>query len=154
MGINIKNYTSTVDAIKSMANIESYLVEIGAKNINKEYKDKVCVGIMFLLDVDELNGQTIPFKLTAEKEKCYQVLLEKKEKETVRGVKEGAKEKIREQAERTAWKIVSDWVEIQCSMVMLEQAKPLQMFLPYVYDANKNQTLHDKIIGGDIKLLT
>ncbi|MBK7433510.1 MAG: hypothetical protein IPI66_06090, partial [Chitinophagaceae bacterium] len=47
--MNIKNYTSTIDASRSMANIEELLVEIGATNINKQYADKVCTGITFLL---------------------------------------------------------------------------------------------------------
>ena len=47
--MNIRNYTSTVDASRSMAKIEELLVEIGATNINKQYSDKICTGITFLL---------------------------------------------------------------------------------------------------------
>lgn len=47
--MNIKNYTSTVDASRSMGKIEELLVEIGATNINKQYTDKACTGITFLL---------------------------------------------------------------------------------------------------------
>ena len=46
--MNIKNYTSTVDAGRSMAKIEELLVEIGATNINKEYTNKICTDITFL----------------------------------------------------------------------------------------------------------
>lgn len=60
--MNIKNYTSTIEASRSMAKIEDLLVEVGATNINKQYADKVCTGITFLL-FDKQIQQTLPFHL-------------------------------------------------------------------------------------------
>jgi len=42
-----------------------------------------------------------------------------------------------QQAERTAWKIVQDWVEVQMSMIQLKQADTIQVFLPYIYNGKK-----------------
>jgi hypothetical protein len=67
--VNIKNYTSTIDASRSMAKIEDLLVEIGATNINKQYNDKVCTGITFLLFDHQLQ-QTLSFHLKAQVEEC------------------------------------------------------------------------------------
>jgi hypothetical protein len=61
---------------------------------------------------------------------------------------------IQKQAIRTAWKILCDWTEIQCSMIALGQAKPLQMFLPYIYDVKTRETFFDKTQNGKIKLLS
>jgi len=47
------------------------------------------------------------------------------------------KQDFAKQADRTAWKIVQDWVEVQMSMIQLKQAETLQVFLPYVYNGKK-----------------
>lgn len=146
--MNIKNYTSTVEASKSMAKIEELLVEIGATNINKQYGDKICTGITFLL-FDQQLQQTLPFHLKAQVEECFTILWR-----DVKRPRHDTRELLRKQASKTAWKILSDWTEIQCSMILLGQAKPLQMFLPFMYDMKANETLFDKVSAGKMKLLT
>ena len=145
--MNIKNYTSTVDAPRSMAKIEELLVEIGATNINKQYADKICTGITFLL-FDQQLQQTLPFHLKAQVEECFTILWK-----DVKRPRSDTKELLKKQAAKTAWKILSDWTEIQCSMILLGQAKPLQMFLPFMYDMKSNETLFDKVSSGKMKLL-
>lgn len=146
--MNIKNYTSTVDASRSMARIEEMLVEIGATNINKQYQDKTCTGITFLL-YDQQLQQTLAFHLKAQVEECFTVLWK-----DVKRPQANTKVTLQQQANKTAWKILSDWTEIQCSMILLKQAKPLQMFLPFMYDMQSNETLFDKVIIGKLNLLS
>jgi hypothetical protein len=145
--MNIKNYTSTVDASRSMAKIEELLVEIGASNINKKYEEKICTGITFLLYDPQLQ-QTIPFHLKAQVEECFTILWR-----DVKRPRHDTKELLRKQASKTAWKILSDWTEIQCSMILLGQAKPLQMFLPFVYDLKTEETFFEKVTAGKMKLI-
>lgn len=145
--MNIKNYTSTVDASRSMAKIEELLVEIGASNINKQYSNKICTGITFLL-FDQQLQQTIPFHLKAQVEECFAILWK-----DVKRPRPDTRTALQVQANKTAWKILSDWTEIQCSMILLGQAKPLQMFLPFMYDMKSNETLFDKVCSGKLKLL-
>lgn len=145
--MNIKNYTSTVDASRSMAKIEELLVEIGATNINKQYKEKVCTGITFLL-FDQQLQKTLPFHLKAQTEECFLILWK-----DVRRPRADTADTLHHQANKTAWKILSDWTEIQCSMILLGQAKPLQMFLPFMYDMKTSETLFDKVANGKLNLL-
>ncbi len=146
--MNIKNYTSSIDASRSMAKIEELLVDIGATNINKQYEEKVCIGITFLL-FDQQLQKTLPFHLKAQVEECFNVLWQ-----DVKRPRPETRAAIQQQASRTAWKILSDWTEVQCSMILLGQAKPLQMFLPFMYDMKTNETLFDKVCSGKVKLLT
>ena len=145
--MNIKNYTSQITATQSIGKIENMLVQIGATNINKQYKDKICAGITFLYFDDQLL-QTIPFHLTADTDACFNILWK-----DVKRPQENTQRNLIEQANRTAWKIISDLIELQCSMIMLGQAKPLQMFLPYMYDTAANETLFEKVVNGKMKLL-
>ena len=66
----------------------------------------------------------------------------------------GTYERIKEQSERTAWKILCDWVEIQCSMIHLQQAELAEIFLPYYYNPESNKTLWDQVKEGSVQLLT
>jgi hypothetical protein len=130
-----------------MGRIEELLVEIGATNINKQYKDKICLGITFLLFDPQLQ-QTLAFHLAAQVEECFTVLWKQ-----VKRPQSNTRDMLMKQASRTAWKILSDWTEIQCTMILLKQAKPLQMFLPFVYDLQSNETLVYKDTTVKLKLL-
>jgi hypothetical protein len=145
--MNIKNYTSTVPVATSLSRIEHYLVNAGASDISKKYdENKTCIRITFRMMINQI---PVFFQLTAKVDACFKVLYAeiKKPLPTTR-------QNILNQAERTAWKIISDWVEIQISMVQLDQADLIQVFLPYVYNPAKDQTFYDKVKDGGFKQLT
>lgn len=145
--MNIKNYTSEVEVSKSMAKIDDMLVEIGASNISKKYVDKICTGITFLY-TDIKHEQTLAFHLKAQVNEVFETLWK-----DVTKPRPDTRNKIMQQANRTAWKILSDWTEIQCTMILLGRATPLQMFLPFLYDVDNDETFYDKVISGKMPLL-
>ena len=55
------------------------------------------------------------------------------------------RKKIPAQAERTAWKIVLDWVEVQLSMIELAQVEFMEVFLPYLYNGVTQQTYFETL---------
>ena len=147
METNLKNYTSSVPADKSVSRIERLLVSIGATNISKQYNDSKLVAISFLVNV---NGNTMPFKLPAKVNVVEKVL----KRRTLRPKSDGSTwERIAQQAERTAWKIICDWVEIQVSMIKLEQAEVIEIFLPYAYDYKNEKTFFEKLKDGNFAAL-
>lgn len=145
MPVNLKNYTSEVPAITSMGKIEKYLVEAGATDISKKYENQVCIAIRFRMMV---NLNPLFFELPAKVDACYKVLWAE-----VKRPNAETKKRISQQAERTAWKIISDWVQVQLSMIQLEQAELLQVFLPYVFDPKTETTFFNKIKESGYKAL-
>lgn len=145
--INLKNYTSEVSAAKSIQKIENCLVEAGASDINKKYENGVIVSVSFRMMVT--GNVPVFFKMPAKVDHCFNVFWKQRVKKY-----DSFKKGVMEQAERTAWKIMSDWVEIQLSLIQLEQAEPLQVFLPYVFNPAKDETLYEKITSNGMKLLT
>lgn len=144
--MNLKNYTSEVSAYASISMIEKCLVTAGATNISKQYDDGICTAVTFRMMI---GTRPLFFQLPAKASACFDVMWKE-----VKKPHKDTKRRIMEQSERTAWKIVRDWVEVQLAMIQLEQAEPLQVFLPYVYDPAKNETFYDKLKGSGFKQLT
>jgi hypothetical protein len=145
MKTNIKNYTSGIASDRSISKIEQILVELGATNISKQYKDGKLSAISFLIMV---NGNTVPFKLPAKVDQVREAL-----RRSYKRISAPALRKITEQADRTAWKIVCDWVEIQATLIRLEQAEFLEVFLPYVYKIEDDQTFFERLKTTQYKAL-
>ena len=144
--MNLKNYTSSVPVDRSVSLIEHDLVRAGAQHIAKTYdKDGNLEGITFQINA---NGISPVFRLPAKWRQCFKVMMEE-----VRKPRPGTEDRIRDQAQRTAWKILYDWVTIQVSMIKLDQAEVLEVFLPYVYDMAKDQTLFERMKANGFKQL-
>jgi hypothetical protein len=127
-----------------MSHIEKCLMDMGCTSIVKDCQDKRVVGITFCLLV---NGHTIAFKMPANIDKVFNLMWNK-----IKNKSNASREKYMKQAERTAWKNISEWVHIQCTLVMMEQVEPLQIFMPYMllksgetaFDSMKN---NPKLLG-------
>jgi hypothetical protein len=142
----VKNYTSEVPAVRSVNHIEAQLVKHGAKNIMKTYNDsKKLSGVAFIISID---GKDTPFKLPARTDRVEVQLRSK-----VSRPRKGTLDRIKDQAERTAWKLLSDWVDVQMSLIELDQAEIMEVFFPYLYNHEKDQTFFEKMKISGFKLL-
>lgn len=134
----LKNYTSTIAAVRSIAYIEAKLAEHKATEILKIYSSAGKVdAICFIVKVGEVE---MPFRLpgqVAAVERTLRANMRRARPETLR--------KVSEQAERTAWKILADWIDAQMAMIELSQVELMEVFLPYVYDRVRKQTYFQAI---------
>lgn len=132
----ILNYTTTIDAMKTVSEIEYILMKHGAKSIMKNYEDGTVTGLSFLIDT---GIQQIPVRLPAKIDGCLQVLRKEKKENPRKQIKD-----TREQAERVAWRILKDWVEAQMALLDIEMVRFEEIFLPYI-ETNTGQTVYERL---------
>lgn len=143
--MNIKNYTSSVPADRSILQIETLLIGMKANRIAKEYKDGKVVAITFSIQRGE---GFLPFMLPAKKEPIKKLFLQQYRRPTAAQILAAE-----QQAERTAWKNVKEWVELQATMIKLEQVEFMEVFMPYVYSLQEGKTFYELIKANSFKQL-
>lgn len=132
--MGLLNYTTGIDSLKSAGEIQGLLAAKGAKSINIDFQNGEPVALWFMIEFNEVE---INFKLPCNWEG---VELAMKADRKIQ-----PRYKTREQAKRVAWRIVKDWVEVQLAFIESNQAKMVQVFLPYVVTGN-GQTLFERMV--------
>lgn len=133
----LKNYTS--EGRGTFEKIQKVLASHGANKIMYDYgPDGQLTAITFGL---EINGQQMGFRLPALVENVVQIMYGKKDR--YGNVKKitGAQ---RDQAYKTAWANIRDWIDAQMALIDTRQVKLEQVFLPYLI-VNNNQTLFEQL---------
>ena len=133
----IKNYTSGVDVYTSLGKIQGALASHGARQIMVEYDgDGRPMGVTFAIDTPA--GRR-GFALPANVDGVMAVF---------------AKQKIkadREQAEKTGWKNLQDWVLAQMALIEAGMVQVDEVFLPYLTNG-RGQTLYGLYQAGQLAL--
>ncbi len=142
----LKNFTSEVPVPKTIDRIERVLIRCGVSGIMKEYVGTKGEIAAITFQIDAPAGK-ITIRLPADKQKAMDALwldYADGDKLTLTGDaiywnsrKKKKRADFAEQAARTAWKLVQDWIEVQMSMIEMKQADVLQVFLPYVFDGKR-----------------
>jgi hypothetical protein len=139
----LKNYTSNVPVSDTIHRIEKVLLRCGVTGIMKEYGlNAKVVAVSFQIDTPAGKKAV---RLPADEERAIEALwldyvgddMGSDGKVLWSSRKRKTKSEFIQQGERTAWKIVQDWVEVQMSMIQMKQADVLQVFLPYLYDGRR-----------------
>lgn len=158
----LKNYTSEVPVHQTIMRIEQSLIRCGVSGISKDYHPKIqgkIIALTFAIKLDA--GAEWQIRVPVNEDKAMQMLwLEYVDGEelTADGSalryssrKRKKRADFREQAERTAWRLLQDWIDIQLSMIQMEQADFQQVFLPYVWDGK--QTVYERVKQGGFRNL-
>lgn len=129
----IKNYTTTIKTEKTINEIQQILAKNKARAILIEYGDTGSV-IAISFKIHTSQGM-IGIRLPARQENVLKILRKQK-------TKNSAIKATNEQAERTAWRNIKDWIDAQMALVETEMVTIDEIFLPYTLN-DKGQTLYE-----------
>lgn len=122
----ILNYTTQIDANKTVGEIQTILARKGANQISIEYDEGLPAALNFQIIYQE---QPVSFRLPCNVEGVYSSLCR---------AKVPSAKRTKQQARRVAWRIIKDWVEAQLAVVESQQAQMTEVFLPYAIDSKGN----------------
>ena len=140
----ILNYTTTIEPEQTIAEIQKMLTKHGVQGILTEYEGPNVSSVSFRMLIGE---KMIDFRLPCKWRGVRTVF----NKQGVRSVRHKDKS-LDNQAVRTSWRIVKDWVEAQLALVEVNMVTLPQVFLPYAV-TNSGETLGDRIMSNPGLLL-
>lgn len=132
----IKNYTTKIDCYQSIGEIQGVLAKNGARKIMIDYDNTgLPVGIAFAIQTQQ---QMQAFILPANIDGVMSVFKKQNLKADI------------EQAKRTAWRNVRDWIMAQMAFIESGNVQMDEIFLPYLSDGKK--TLYQAYKSGQLLL--
>ena len=137
----LKNYTTTINANKTIGEIQEILSKHGATAIMTEYDNGEVVALSFKINTPR--GE-IGIKLPANTDKVLRVL--KKQKQRNGQIKDN-----QEQATKVAWRIIKDWIDAQMAILETEMVDMEEIFLPYIIN-NNGETLYQSFKNNTLMI--
>jgi len=138
------NYTTQIEAIKTVGEIQGILAAHGAKSILIDYEDNGIVkALAFTITTPQ--GE-VGIRLPIDADAVLKVLTRQNRLGRVPN-----KYINHAQAVRVAWRIVKDWCSAQMAILETEMVKMEQIFLPYVI-TQSGRTLYEAMVDRKFQL--
>ena len=139
------NYTTSIEATKTVAEIQSILAKHGAKAILIDYGESGTIEACSFRVITPKGDVAI--RLPVDPEAVLKVLTQQSRLGRV------PKRYLNQaQAIRVAWRILKDWVAAQMAILETEMVKMEQIFLPYVITKD-GQTVYELFKQKQFKML-
>lgn len=138
----ILNYTTSVEAAKTVGEIQAILGKHGARSITTDYDDNGNVsGVGFVLLIE---GMPLSIRLPCNVDGVLRSMSKAK----------GVPGRLctRLQARRVAWRILKDWLEAQLALYQAGQAEMAEVFMPYAI-SNDGRSVYELFREAHVKQL-
>jgi len=137
--MSLKNYSTTISAVQTIMEIEDILSRHKVTDIWKIYDTEGSIIALNFVVYTEFGK--LAFKLPVNVEAVGYILKNDKKNKRINLSKNQVGDKA--VAQRIAWRIIKDWIDSQMALVDISMVKLEEVFLPYVYDFKKNQSLYE-----------
>lgn len=138
------NYTTKVPPDRTASEIISMLAGKGATQIMMDFGENAQpVGLKWR--VETAKG-SLAFGLPIRTEAVFDVL-------TKQRVLPSNPDARRQQAERTAWRIVKEWIAAQMALIETEMVVMEEVFLPYMLTDDQTTLYQAMLVEGRVKML-
>lgn len=141
--MSIKNYTTTVSAFKTIAEIEEFLAGNDCAFVQKQYENREPIGLSFTIFIKP--DQPVNYRLPVNWKSTLKIF--------ERDPKITNSMCTKEQASKTSWRIVKDWIVSQIALIQTGAVTMEQVFLPYMVVSKNGKTLFDAYLESGPKLL-
>ncbi len=124
------NYTTKIGAEQTISEIQKMLSLQGVSAMMTEYDGPHVSAVSFRLLMD---GKPVGFKLPCNWKAVYEIFTAKAGKRNIWDAKREARvlDARKQQAIRTAWRIIFEWMRAQLALVDVNMVTVPQVFLPY-----------------------
>lgn len=124
------NYTTDVDASKTVSEIQELLVGARASQVLIEYEGGLPVALTFGVRLGE---RLLEFRMAANVADVLRAM---------RSSKVPPRYLSDAQARRVAWRVLKDWTEVQLALVAIGQAQMAEVFFPHALDSTGRTFFH------------
>lgn len=137
----ILNYSTTIEAVKTVGEIQSILAKNGDSRIVTEYEGDMVIALSFMVPTKSGN---ISFRLPVRPDATLNIMRQSRCPRRLCN---------KPQAIRVSWRIVKDWVEAQMALIQTQQAMMEEVFLPYALSKDGSTTLFQSLSAGGFLML-
>jgi hypothetical protein len=120
------NYTTKIEPEQTIGEIQRMLSRYNVAAMMTEYDGPNVAAVSFKLSIE---GKMVAFKLPCNWRSVDAII--RSDSRARRNIRLKPGETIDNQAIRTAWRVIKDWIEAQLALVEIDMATIPQIFLPY-----------------------
>ena len=134
------NYSTTIEASKTVGEIQAILAQHGASKIVMDYGSNASIEALSFVVPTPQGDMAV--RLPIKPDAVLRVMQRQR----------NARSKAnRDQAIRVAWRIAKDWVQAQMAILETEMVTMSEIFLPYVITPS-GQTVFDRVMESSFLL--
>lgn len=136
--MGILNYSTKIDPWKTVNEIQQILAKYGVSHFSIKNENGYPVALSFSIDY---NGMPLNYVLPCNHEGVFSCIKEDKNIPTAY--------KNKDQALRTGWRIIKDWVKAQLAIVDSRLSTIHEVFISRLIVNSNGETLSEKILNGN-----